>query len=91
MLIKIKNLFLIAALLVSVALNIATVTVQSVAIGVSTLVSAVAGVSAVLPELRMVEHQGQKKAAFSGSETNHETDCTANRNRCDPQRQFNIR
>lgn len=61
MLSKIKNLSLIAALLVSVALNIATVTVQSVAVGVSTLVSAVAGASAVLPELRMVEHQGQKK------------------------------
>lgn len=58
---KLKSVILIGALLVSVLLNVATVTVQSVAVAVSTIVSTVAGASAVLPELRTVMHKGERK------------------------------
>lgn len=58
---NVKNLVLILALVASLILNVATVTVQSVAVGVSAVIGAVAGASAVLPELRMVVHKGQKK------------------------------
>lgn len=58
---SIRNIVLVLALIASVGLNIATVTVQSVAMAVSGVVGAVAGVSAVLPEFRTVTHKGEKK------------------------------
>lgn len=61
MLSSIRNIVLVLALIASVGLNIATVTVQSVAVAVSSLVGAVAGVSAVLPEFRTVRHKTEKK------------------------------
>ena len=61
MLSKVRTVFLVLFLLGSLALNVATVTVQSVALGVSAVVSAVAGASAVLPEFRTVKYRGQSK------------------------------
>lgn len=58
---KMKFLVLVLVLLCSLAINIATVTVQSVALGVSGLVGAVAGTSAVLPQFRTVTIKGQKR------------------------------
>lgn len=49
------------ALIVSLGLNVATVTVQSIAMAVSSTVSAVAGVSAVLPQFQVVEENGERK------------------------------
>lgn len=56
-----KGFLVVLALLISLGMNIATVTVQAVAIGVSSLVGAVAGVSAVLPEFRVVKLRGERK------------------------------
>lgn len=61
MLSKLRNIIVILALVISLCLNIAIVTVQSVATGVSAMVSAVAGASAVLPELRSVIYKGERK------------------------------
>lgn len=58
---KVRTLALALFLLASLALNVATVTVQSVATGVSAVVSTVAGASAILPEFRMVTYKGQPK------------------------------
>ena len=58
---KLKTIAFLLVLLGSLAFNVATVTVQAVALGVSGVVSAVAGASAVLPEFRTVTYRGQKR------------------------------
>ena len=59
---NLRTLFLFLTLLVSLGFNVATVTVQSVAMAVSGVVSAVAGASALLPEFRSVTYRGRKVA-----------------------------
>lgn len=61
MLSKAKTTVLLLALLGSLLLNVASFTVHSVAMGVSAVIGAVAGASAVLPELRPVVHRGERK------------------------------
>lgn len=61
MLSKAKTVVLVVALLTSICLNVATVTVQAVALGVAGAVSMVAGATSVLPEFRTVTFRGQKK------------------------------
>lgn len=58
---KVKSVLLTCALLLSLGFNVATVTVQSVAMAVSGVVSAVAGASAILPEFRTVTYRGKKQ------------------------------
>ena len=61
MLATMRTLILVVALIFSIGLNIATVAVQSVAVGVSSVVGAVVGTSAILPEFRTVKHKGERK------------------------------
>lgn len=58
---SVRTVILVVALIVSLGLNIAIVTVQSIAMAVSSTVGAVAGVSAVLPQFRVVKANGERK------------------------------